>query len=132
MTKYLVLAAILFSATACGETHGASARRHRWVRSVQAAAPWSALLTGHPLLGALVGGIGGAGIGAATTPRSPLLKLYSDRLREAAYQVTTVTRRNVAGMELTGVPGLLFWLVNRASSSFRRSPARPNSSPAAS
>jgi osmotically inducible lipoprotein OsmB len=66
MTKYLVLAAILFSATACGDTWG-----QRAVTGGAIGAGGGALVgvaTGHPLLGALVGGIGGAGIGAATTP----------------------------------------------------------------
>ena len=37
----------------------------------------------------------------------------------------TVTRKKVAGMEVASLRGLLFWLLNRASSSFCRSPARP-------
>jgi osmotically inducible lipoprotein OsmB len=67
MSKYLVLAAILLSATACGDTWG-----QRAVTGGAIGAGGGALLgaaTGHPLLGALVGGIGGAGIGAATTPQ---------------------------------------------------------------
>src|SRR5450631_1143800 len=37
----------------------------------------------------------------------------------------TVTRKKVAEMEVVSLLGLLFWLLNRTSSSFRRSPARP-------
>jgi hypothetical protein len=37
----------------------------------------------------------------------------------------TVTRKKVAGMEVASLLGLLFWLLNRTSSSFCRSPARP-------
>ena len=37
----------------------------------------------------------------------------------------TVTRKKVAGMEVASLLGLLFWLLNRASSSFCRSAARP-------
>ncbi len=37
----------------------------------------------------------------------------------------TVTRKKVAGMEVASLRGLLFWLSNRTSSSFCRSPARP-------
>ena len=40
-------------------------------------------------------------------------------------QTATVTRRKVAGMEVAFLLGLLFWLLNRASSSFCRSAARP-------
>jgi hypothetical protein len=36
-----------------------------------------------------------------------------------------VTRKKVAGMEVASLLGLLFWLLNRASSSFCRSLARP-------
>jgi hypothetical protein len=37
----------------------------------------------------------------------------------------TVTRKKVAGMEVVSLLGLLFWLLNRTSSSFCKSPARP-------
>ena len=37
----------------------------------------------------------------------------------------TVTRKKVAGMEVVSLRGLLFWLLNRTSSSFCKSPARP-------
>jgi hypothetical protein len=37
----------------------------------------------------------------------------------------TVTRKKVAGMEVVSLFGLLFWLLNRTSSSFCKSPARP-------
>ena len=35
------------------------------------------------------------------------------------------TRKKVAGMEVVSLLGLLFWLLNRTSSSFCKSPARP-------
>jgi osmotically inducible lipoprotein OsmB len=67
MSKYLVLAVILFTATACGDTWG-----QRAVTGGAIGAGSGALLgaaTGfNPLLGAVVGGAAGAGIGAATTP----------------------------------------------------------------
>ena len=37
----------------------------------------------------------------------------------------TVTRKKVAGMDVASLRGLLFWLLNRTSSSFCKSPARP-------
>jgi len=68
MRKYIVLAAILFTATACGDTWG-----QRAVTGGAIGAGSGALLgaaTGfNPLLGAVVGGAAGAGIGAATTPQ---------------------------------------------------------------
>jgi hypothetical protein len=67
MIKYLALAAILFTATACGDTWG-----QRAVTGGGIGAGSGALLgvaTGfNPLAGALVGGLVGAGVGAATTP----------------------------------------------------------------
>ena len=42
-----------------------------------------------------------------------------------SFQSATVTRKKVAGMEVTSLRALLFWLSNRTSSSFCRSPARP-------
>ena len=67
MRKYIVLTAILFTATACGDTWG-----QRAVTGGGVGAASGALLgvaTGfNPLLGAVVGGAAGAGIGAATTP----------------------------------------------------------------
>lgn len=44
---------------------------------------------------------------------------FPDQLSE------TVTRKKVAGMEVTSVLVLLLWLLNRTSSSWCRSPARP-------
>jgi len=68
MRKYIVLAAILFTATACGDTWG-----QRAVTGGAIGAGSGALLgaaTGfNPLLGAVVGGAAGAGIGAASTPQ---------------------------------------------------------------
>jgi hypothetical protein len=43
----------------------------------------------------------------------------------SGYGTATVTRKKVAGMEVEFMPGLLFWLLNRTSSSFCRSPALP-------
>jgi osmotically inducible lipoprotein OsmB len=67
MIKYIALAAILLTATACGDTWG-----QRAVTGGAIGAGSGALLgaaTGfNPLLGAVVGGAAGAGIGAATTP----------------------------------------------------------------
>ena len=67
MSRYLVLAAILLSATACGDTWG-----QRAVTGGGIGAGSGALLgvaTGfNPLAGAVVGGLVGAGVGAATTP----------------------------------------------------------------
>ena len=45
--------------------------------------------------------------------------------RISGYGTATVTRKKVAGMEVVFMPGLLFWLLNRTSSSFCRSPALP-------
>lgn len=68
MGKYIVLAAILFGTTACGETWG-----QRAVTGGAIGAGSGAVLggvTGLGILpGALIGGIGGAGIGAATAPK---------------------------------------------------------------
>lgn len=68
MRKYIALAAILVTATACGDTWG-----QRAVTGGGIGAGTGALLgvaTGfNPLLGAVVGGAGGAAIGAATTPQ---------------------------------------------------------------
>ncbi len=38
--------------------------------------------------------------------------------RSSLFQTSTVTRRNVAGMNVASLLGLLFWLLNRASNSF--------------
>jgi hypothetical protein len=69
IAKSLTLLAILFGATACGDTWG-----ERAVTGGGIGAGSGALLgvaAGfNPLLGALVGGAAGAGIGAATTPRT--------------------------------------------------------------
>ncbi len=54
MRKYVVLAAILLSATACGDTWG------------QRAVTGGGIGAGS---GALIGGAVGAGVGAATTPQ---------------------------------------------------------------
>ena len=114
MTKYLVLAAILFSATACclGDTWG---QRAVTSGAIGAGGALVGVATGHPLLERT----GGrhwrrSRPRCGDNARSPLLKLYSDRLREAAYQGHSRSRAGTfAGMEVTGVPGLLFWLVKQ-------------------
>src|SRR5262249_23004440 len=53
------------------------------------------------------------------------------RSRSPLIQTTTVTRKKVAGMEVASLLELLFWLSNRASSSFCSSAARPFFSAAA-
>ena len=68
MLKYLALAAILISATACGDTWGQRAVTGGAIGAGSGAVLGAA--TGfNPLLGAVVGGAVGAGVGAATTPR---------------------------------------------------------------
>ncbi len=68
MRKYIVLAAILFTATACGDNWGQRAVTGGGIGAASGAVLGAA--TGfNPLLGALVGGAAGAGIGAATTPQ---------------------------------------------------------------
>jgi hypothetical protein len=66
-TKFVVLAGLLLSVTACGDTWG-----QRAVTGGGIGAGSGALLgvvAGFdPLLGAVVGGAGGVAIGAATTP----------------------------------------------------------------
>ena len=68
MSKYLILTAILLSATACGDTWG-----QRAVTGGAIGAGSGAIVgatTGVGVLpGALVGGAVGAGVGAATTPK---------------------------------------------------------------
>ena len=67
-TKYLTLVAILFGASACGDTWGQRAVTGGAIGAGSGAVLGAA--TGfNPLLGAVVGGAAGAGIGAATTPR---------------------------------------------------------------
>ncbi|MBS0538479.1 MAG: hypothetical protein JSR47_06975 [Proteobacteria bacterium] len=68
MRNYLALAAILLTATACGDTWGQRAVTGGGIGAASGAVLGAA--TGfNPLLGAVVGGAGGAAIGAATTPR---------------------------------------------------------------
>lgn len=68
MGKCIVLAAILFGATACGETWGQRAVTGGAIGAGSGAVLGS--VTGLGILpGALVGGAVGAGVGAATTPR---------------------------------------------------------------
>ncbi len=68
MRKYIVLAAVLCTATGCGDTWGQRAVTGGAIGAGSGAVLGAA--TGfNPLLGAVVGGAAGAGIGAATTPR---------------------------------------------------------------
>jgi osmotically inducible lipoprotein OsmB len=68
MKKYIALAAILFTATACGDTMGQRALTGGGI-GAGSGAVLGAVAGFNPLVGALVGGVAGAGIGAATTPR---------------------------------------------------------------
>ena len=67
MSKYIVLATILFTATACGDTWGQRAVTGGGIGAASGAVLGAATVF-NPLLGAVVGGAGGAAIGAATTP----------------------------------------------------------------
>jgi len=60
MAKYAVMLAILFGATACGNTWGQ--------RAVTGGAIGAGSGAAIVLPGALIGGAVGAGVGAATTP----------------------------------------------------------------
>lgn len=68
MRKYLVLTAILFTATACGDTWGQRAVTGGGIGAGSGAVIGAVTGMG-PLTGALIGGAVGAGAGAATTPR---------------------------------------------------------------
>jgi hypothetical protein len=68
MAKYLLLVAVLFSATACGDTWGQRAVTGGGI-GAGSGALIGALTPIGILPGALVGGAVGAGVGAATTPR---------------------------------------------------------------
>jgi len=66
--KFVTLVAILFGASACGDTWGQRAVTGGAIGAGSGAVLGAA--TGfNPLLGAVVGGAAGAGVGAATTPR---------------------------------------------------------------
>ena len=68
MRNYIALAAILFTATACGDTWGQRAVTGGAVGAGSGAVA-GALIPGLGVLpGALIGGAVGAGVGAATTP----------------------------------------------------------------
>ena len=67
MRKYLVLGAILLTATACGDTWGQRAVTGGAIGAGSGAVLGAATGMG-PLTGAVVGGAVGAGVGAATTP----------------------------------------------------------------
>jgi len=67
MRQLIVLAAVLLSVTACGDTWGQRAVTGGAIGAGSGAVLGAA--TGfNPLAGALIGGAAGAGIGAATTP----------------------------------------------------------------
>jgi hypothetical protein len=68
MRKYLVLTAILLTATACGDTWGQRAVTGGGI-GAGTGAVIGALTPLGVLPGALIGGAVGAGTGAATTPR---------------------------------------------------------------
>ena len=68
MAKYLVLTAILLSATACGDTWGQRAVTGGGI-GAGTGAVIGALTPLGVIPGALIGGAVGAGAGAATTPR---------------------------------------------------------------
>lgn len=68
MRNVLVLAAILLSATACGETWGERAVTGGGIGAGTGAVIGAVTGMG-PLTGAVIGGAVGAGAGAATTPR---------------------------------------------------------------
>ena len=68
MRKYFVLAAILLTASACGDTWGQRAVTGGAIGAGSGAVLGAATGMG-PLTGAVVGGAVGAGVGAATTPR---------------------------------------------------------------
>jgi len=68
MRKYLVLTAILLTATACGDTWGQRAVTGGGI-GAGTGAVIGALTPIGILPGALIGGAVGAGTGAATTPR---------------------------------------------------------------
>ncbi len=68
IARSLALLAILFGATACGDTWGERAVTGGGI-GAGSGALLGAVAGFNPLVGALVGGAAGAGIGAATTPR---------------------------------------------------------------
>jgi osmotically inducible lipoprotein OsmB len=67
MGKYIALAAIVLSATACGDTWGQRAVTGGAIGAGSGAVIGSVTPLGV-LPGALIGGAVGAGVGAATTP----------------------------------------------------------------
>jgi osmotically inducible lipoprotein OsmB len=67
ITRATVMAAILFGATACGDTWGQRAVTGGGIGAGTGAVIGAVTGLG-PLTGAVVGGAAGAGIGAATTP----------------------------------------------------------------
>ena len=66
-SKYLVLAAVLFGATACGDTWGQRAVTGGAIGAGSGAVIGAVTPLGV-LPGAVIGGVVGAGVGAATTP----------------------------------------------------------------
>jgi osmotically inducible lipoprotein OsmB len=68
MRKYIVLTAILLTATACGDTWGQRAVTGGAIGAGSGAVIGAATGMG-PLTGAVIGGAVGAGVGAATTPQ---------------------------------------------------------------
>jgi osmotically inducible lipoprotein OsmB len=68
MSKWIAFAAVLFGATACGDTWGQRAVTGGAIGAGSGAVVGAVTPLGV-LPGALVGGAVGAGVGAATTPR---------------------------------------------------------------
>ena len=67
VSKFLVLSAILFGASACGDTWGQRAVTGGAIGAGSGAVVGAVTGMG-PLTGAVIGGAVGAGVGAATTP----------------------------------------------------------------
>ena len=65
--KFLVMSAVLFGVSACGDTWGQRAVTGGAL-GAGTGAVIGAATGGNPLVGAVIGGAVGAGVGAATTP----------------------------------------------------------------
>ena len=68
MTKYLIVAALALTTTACGDTWGQRAVTGGAIGAGSGAVIGAVTPVGV-LPGAIIGGVVGAGVGAATTPR---------------------------------------------------------------
>ena len=67
INKLLVMSAVLFGVSACGDTWGQRAVTGGAL-GAGTGAVIGAATGGNPLVGAVIGGAVGAGVGAATTP----------------------------------------------------------------